>query len=350
MSYKIIRVLNGVVSIASSDGTFFNVPIEELDFEPKVGDEVQCFRNGEKVIVFKNENSLYKQNQIPGTVPKNESSSNLHASVEVSAVPKTGLQGFEQNTPIGNPLADELVEKKSRLPWIIGIILLLLGILLGCIYLNNNNGGVMTDSRDGKKYKTVKIGSQIWMAENLAYETPYSWDIVSEKTGRHYGRAYPWQVALKACPEGWHLPSGKEFLNLLEFLGGRDNSETGKKLLPRTFFGRLNVTGFDAQMVGNHFFHMIYPNRRRYSFDDCYRSRHCKNLNPDDEYIDENEEKDAVFWTSDLDDGCPYDVGCGPLPKLGTYLRIDSSGNANVWSGFGDGGDWIGTPIRCIQN
>lgn len=347
MPYKIIRIRNGFVSIASNDGTFFNVSKEELDFEPKVGDEVQCFRNGEKVIVFKNENSLYKQNQIPGTVPKNESSSNLHASVEVSAVPKTGLQGFEQNTPIGNPLADELVEKKSRLPWIIGIILLLLGILLGCIYLNNNNGGVMTDSRDGKKYKTVKIGSQVWMAENLAYEMQYSWDIVSKKTGRHYGRAYPWQVALKACPEGWHLPSGKEIKNLLEFLGGTDNSETGKKLLPRSLFGRLNVTGFDAQMVDSHFFHMIYPNRRRYSFDDCYRSNRCKDLKPD-EYIEE--ENSAVFWTSDLDDGCPYDVGCGPLPKLGTYLRIASSGEANVWSGFGDGGDWIGTPIRCIQN
>lgn len=132
------------------------------------------------------------------------------------------------------------------------------------------------------------------MAENLNYVMRYSWELVSEKTGRHYGRAYPWQVALKACPEGWHLPSGKEFVDLLEFLGGRGKSETGKKLLPRSF-GRLNVTGFDAQMVGNHFFHMIYPNRRRYSFDDCYRSKHCKNLNPDDEYIDENEEKCAVF-------------------------------------------------------
>ena len=325
MSYKIIRVLNGIVSIASSDGTFFNVPIEELDFEPKVGDEVQCFRKGENVIVFKNNLNPHSKN----TVSKNES------------------QGIVQNTPIDNPFAEDVVEKKSKMPWIIGIILLLLVLLLGCFYLNYSR--TMTDPRDGKKYKTVQIGKQIWMAENLAYETPYSWDIVSEKTGRHYGRAYPWQVALKACPEGWHLPSEKEFLNLLAFLGGRDNSETGKKLLPRTFFGRLNVTGFDAQMVGSHFFHMIYPNRKSYSFDDCYRSKRCKNLNPEDEYIDENEEKDAVFWTSDLDDYCAFDA-CGPLPKLGSYLHIDSSGNAHVYSGFGDGYDWIGAPVRCIQN
>ena len=314
MIFKIVRVFNDKVSIVSTDRIFFNVPIEEIDFDPKVGDVVQCFRNGEKIIVCKIE-----------------------------------PQGVVQNSPIDKPFAEDVVEKKSSVPWIIGIILLLLGILLGCIYLKNSNVGTMTDSRDGKKYKTVQIGKQIWMAENLAYETPYSWDIVSEKTGRHYGRAYPWQVALKACPEGWHLPSEKEFLNLLEFLGGRDNSETGKKLLPRTFFGRLNVTGFDAQMVGSHFFHMIYPNRKSYSFDDCYRSKRCKNLNPEDEYIDENEEKDAVFWTSDLDDYCAFDA-CGPLPKLGSYLHIDSSGNAHVYSGFGDGYDWIGAPVRCIQN
>lgn len=117
----------------------------------------------------------------------------------------------------------------------------------------NVQTGTMTDPRDGKTYKTVVIGTQTWMAENLNYGMRYSWELVSKKTGRHYGRAYPWKVALKACPEGWHLPSGKEFLNLLEFLGGRGKSETGKKLLPRSF-GRLNVTGFDAQMVSNHFF------------------------------------------------------------------------------------------------
>ena len=183
------------------------------------------------------------------------------------------------------------------------------------------------------------------MAENLAYEMQYSWDIVSKKTGRHNGRAYPWQVALKACPEGWHLPSGKEFKNLLEFLGGTDNSETGKKLLPRSLFGRLNVTGFDAQMVGNIFFHMTSP--RRYSFDDCYRTKRCKNLEPAAYDYDEDE---ALFWSSDLDNDCPYDGGCGLLPKIGSYLRIEPSGKANVWSGFGDGGDWIGLPVRCLRN
>lgn len=52
MKYRIVRVLNGVVSVGSSDGTFFNVPASDLDFKPQNGMAVQCFKNGDDVIVF----------------------------------------------------------------------------------------------------------------------------------------------------------------------------------------------------------------------------------------------------------------------------------------------------------
>ena len=205
MSYKIIRVLNGIVSIASSDGTFFNVPIEELDFEPKVGDEVQCFRKGENVIVFKNNLNPHSKN----TVSKNES------------------QGIVQNTPIDNPFAEDVVEKKSKMPWIIGIILLLLVLLLGCFYLNYSR--TMTDPRDGKKYKTVQIGKQIWMAENLNYKTGESWcNGNMDSNCDKYGRLYTWKVAMSACPSGWHLPSKNEFDVLINEVGG---VETAGKMI-----------------------------------------------------------------------------------------------------------------------
>ena len=325
MSYKIIRVLNGVVSIASNDGTFFNVSIEELDFDPKVGDEVQCFRNGEKVIVLKKD-----------SFPRSEKTAS-----------KIETNGFERKNPIANTFVEDIVEKKSRMPWIIGIILLLLGVVFVCIYFNSDVV-TMTDPRDGKKYKTVVIGTQTWMAENLDYDMLYSWNIVSEKTGRHYGRAYPWKVALHACPEGWHLPSVKEFQELLEFLGGKNVPKKGKKLLSRRF-GGTNATGFDAQRVGYYPFSMNGP--RNYSFDQCYRSNRCKNFKPEgvleDEYI---EGLAAVFWSSDLDDYCAYDH-CGPLPKLGSKLYIDSSGDAYIWGGsFSDGYDWWGVPVRCLKN
>jgi len=78
-----------------------------------------------------------------------------------------------------------------------------------------------TDSRDGKKYKIVKIGSQTWMAENLNYNANGSKCYDNDPAYcQKYGRLYNWNTAKTACPKGWHLPTMSEYGKLDNFVGG----------------------------------------------------------------------------------------------------------------------------------
>ncbi len=71
--------------------------------------------------------------------------------------------------------------------------------------------GEMTDSRDGQVYKTIVVDNITWMAENLNFESANSYCYNdSSKYCATYGRMYTWSAALKACPDGWHLPSYDE--------------------------------------------------------------------------------------------------------------------------------------------
>lgn len=102
------------------------------------------------------------------------------------------------------------------------LALLVVGSLLICSYAQET--GTLSDLRDGQEYKTIKIGDQWWMSENMAYEAS-SGCLVYEGVDRYletYGYLYTWETALNVCPEGWHLPSDAEYEKLSNFLGGPD--------------------------------------------------------------------------------------------------------------------------------
>jgi uncharacterized protein (TIGR02145 family) len=94
-------------------------------------------------------------------------------------------------------------------------------LLFLCTALFAQQKDTYTDTRDGKVYKTTKIGEQVWMAENLNYEVDGS-KCYNDSTAycEKYGRLYNWETATKVCPSGWHLPSNDEWETLIDFVGG----------------------------------------------------------------------------------------------------------------------------------
>lgn len=197
--------------------------------------------------------------------------------------------------------------------------------------------GSITDTRDGHSYKTVTIGSQIWMAQNLNYETANSYcysDTPSNCT--KYGRLYTWAAAMDSvgswsangkgcgygktcsptypvrgvCPEGWHLPTQTEWNTLFTAVGGQS---TAGKMLKSTSGWNSSGNGTDA-----------------YSFSALPAGGRGGNGHFN------YEGNNAYFWSS-TDDNSYYAY------SMILYYNGD-------YAGLDDGNEGYGFSVRCVKD
>ena len=132
-----------------------------------------------------------------------------------------------------------------------------IGILFASLKSIAEDKNQFVDSRDGQVYKSVVVGNQIWMAENLNFRVQNSRCYDNDKTNcKKYGRLYKWKATANVCPAGWHVPSKTEFEILINAVG--DTLTAGKKIKSKTgwinYNGKngngLNSFGFSAEPSG----------------------------------------------------------------------------------------------------
>jgi uncharacterized protein (TIGR02145 family) len=237
-----------------------------------------------------------------------------------------------------------------------------LAILLLFCNCSINTTGKIIDNRDNQSYKTVIIGEQCWMAENLKF-LPYisppdsdSGIYVYGYYGKNvneakqtinyqiYGVLYNWATAMGLpnkynsetwnvldslhkgiCPEGWHLPSDMEWNKLEQFLEiksdfnkndkNRKTGNVGLKIKSDTFWNEngngTNVTGFSALPSGFRYRNGIFDKIGRYGY----------------------------FWTStQLQD-------YGNHSACYRYLIYSSDGTYRSYPSKKNG-----LPVRCVKN
>ncbi len=130
------------------------------------------------------------------------------------------------------------------------------------ISINLFSQNTFTDTRDNHQYKTVKIGEQVWFAENFAYKPEngnfWAYDD-NEQNVLKFGYLYDWETAKQIAPEGWHLPTQKEFETLLNSFGGDESYDAFLALKEG------GTTGFNALKGGFYWFDEGYEGNNQVS-------------------------------------------------------------------------------------
>ena len=222
---------------------------------------------------------------------------------------------------------------------------------------DNCEYGTLTDDRDGQTYKTVKIGEQWWMAENLNYAytgVPFKdGDFTSDSTSwcydndaancAKYGRLYTWAAAMDSagiipgntangcgyrkkcnlgnvkvrgvCPEGWHLPYATEWIALFDAVGGK---ATAGIMLKSTEGWNDKDDGTSGKGTDAYSFSALPAGNRNYTGNFL------------------NEGNNAFFWSS-TEDGSNY--------AYDMYLGYNGDG-----AGLYDSYKSNGFSVRCLKD
>jgi len=127
--------------------------------------------------------------------------------------------------------------------------------LLGFIFFSfasySQDYGKLLDIRDGHVYRTINVGNDVWMAENLNFQVrgSFCYDDDSENCEK-YGRIYSWPLAMMGaeseaakgvCPDGWHVSTDQEWQDLESVL------KKSKNFVP------ASGNGFDLLFAGSRF-------------------------------------------------------------------------------------------------
>ena len=226
---------------------------------------------------------------------------------------------------------------------------------------DNCEYGTLTDSRDGQTYKTVKIGNQTWMAENLNYAYLQPTDSLdsssfcyndSLKYCEKYGRLYFWSAVMDSaatwsengkgcgygvvctptfpvrgvCPAGWHIPNRDELYELVLAVGGENDA--GDALNASSTLYEQNPYGFSFLPSG----------RKRIVWFD----------KDDGEYIYDDDGEYGYIWSS-TDDYWNSDESFTKYHdanELVVALSVAKSGSV----GLHGSPKTSGYPVRCLKD
>jgi uncharacterized protein (TIGR02145 family) len=213
--------------------------------------------------------------------------------------------------------------------------------------------GSFVDARDKKTYKTVKIGTQTWMAENLNYHGEDGFlglcsgdepnkKIKKPENCKKYGRMYSWEEAIAACPENWHLPNDKEWQTLVDFAGG--DTIAGKKLKTKSGWKEYDFSGKSPKAPKCKYKEEIIDDRGRITViehDKCTTDEYGFSVLPGGG----GNSGGYFYGVGDIGSWWSYTVGASGS----AYYRGMGYNSENVGGGYVNKTYYLFS-VRCIQN